>query len=265
MDFTRRRSGTGFSYRLDGEPVSSVTRILDAGFPKPALTTWAARETAAYAVDHWEQLAGAPPSQRLRELERAAFDKRDRAAFRGTELHVIGEHIANGESVEVPEHYVGIAQRYAEWLDRWGADIVTTEAAVLWVSIEGDVIGGAPYAGTLDLIADLNDGARWLLDIKTGSGVYESHVLQLAAYRYATHIMPSKEDGVREMIGVDRVGVIHVTPDAVRLIPVMADRRAWRTFMAARVAADYALACKTAFATREAWPVGRPLEPEVTR
>jgi hypothetical protein len=93
--------------------------------------------------------------------------------------------------------------------------------------------------------------------------VYESHVLQLAAYRFATHIMPSAEDGIRDMLAVDRVGVVHVTPDAVELVPVMADRRAWRTFMAARVAADYQLACKAAWAAREAWPVGRPIEPGV--
>ena len=265
MDFTRRKAGTGWAYRLNGEPVRSVTTNLESGFPKPALVTWAARETAAYAVDHWEELEGVSLSWRLKLLEKAAFEKRDRAAFRGTELHTIGEHIANGLEVEVPEHYQGIAQRYADWLDRWGAEIVTTEAAVLWVSVEGDRIGGPPYAGSLDLIADLNDGARWLLDIKTGSGVYESHVLQLAAYRYATHILPTAEDGVRDMLAVDRVGVIHVTPDSVTLIPVMADRRAWRTFMASRVVADYMVACRAAWSARDAWPVGRPLEPVMSR
>lgn len=261
MEFTRSKSGTGFSYKLDGEPVMSVTRILDAGFPKPALVTWAAKETAGYAIDHWQELDEAPMSERLRTLERAAFARRDKAAFRGTELHTIGEHLARGEKVTVPEHYEGIAQRYADWLDSWDAAPIAIERPVLWVGIEGDHIGGPPYAGTMDLIADLNDGGRWLLDIKTGSGVYESHVLQLAAYRYATHLLA--EDGLRAMLEIDSVGVIHVTPDAVRLIPVAADRRAWRVFMASRIAADYQMACKAAWSRREPWPVGQAIEPEV--
>jgi hypothetical protein len=253
-------SKKGHTYKLDGEPIRSVTTILDKGFPKPALVTWAAKETAGYAVDHWGELAEAPPSARLRTLERAAFERRDKAAFRGTELHAIGEALGSGEAVTVPEHYQGIAQRYADWLDAWGAEIIEAERPVLWVSIEGDTVS-PPYAGTFDLIADLNDGCRWLLDIKTGSGVYESHVLQLAAYRYATHLLA--EDGMRNMLAIDRCGVIHVTPDAVRLIPVSADRMAWRVFMAARISAEYAVVRRAAYLDKREWPVGRPIEPGV--
>lgn len=249
------------AYYLDGEHIPSVTQILDAGFPKPALTYWAANSVAAYAVDHWEELDAAPMSERQRTLSRSPWSQRDKAAFRGTELHDIGHRLASGEDVAVPAHYEHIAQLYADWLDEWDAEIYASERPVLYLP---DGVGGSSlsYAGTFDLIADLNDGGRWLLDIKTGSGVYDSHVLQLAGYRYATHLLHASGDLI-DMPQIDMCGVVFVQPDHVSLIPVAADNRAFRVFNAIRYVAAYAEDIKRAKARRRAWPVGRPIEPEV--
>lgn len=38
------------------------------------------------------------------------------------------------------------------------------------------------YAGTLDLIAELHDGSIAVIDKKTSSGIFPSHILQTAAY-----------------------------------------------------------------------------------
>jgi hypothetical protein len=125
-----------------------------------------------------------------------------------------------------------------------------------------DGVGGTtlPYAGTFDLIADLADGNRWLLDIKTGSGVYDSHVLQLAAYRFASHMLHATGDLV-PMIETDRVGVIHVQPDRVELVPVAADREAFATFAHIRAVAQYGTRARAAWKAGEPWPVGRPIQP----
>lgn len=254
-EFSKR----GRSYTLDGVPLPSVTTLLKAGFPAPALVDWAARETAAYAVDHWEELDAAPLSERQRTLETAARRRRDSAAIRGTELHTIGDQISLGLDVEVPPAYEQVAQLYADWLDAWDAEIVASERPVLHCHDSTGLL----YAGTFDLIADLNDGNRWLLDIKTGKGVYDSHVLQLAAYRYATHFLHVTGD-LMTMHPVDRCGVIHVRPDAVTLVPVAADEEAFETFRHVAAVALYGTKTKAAWSAGEAWPVGRAIYPKAS-
>ena len=52
------------------------------------------------------------------------------------------------------------------------------------------------FAGTLDRIGVI-DGKKYLLDIKTSNGIYNSYWLQLAAYRQAAHVnMGVDVDGV---------------------------------------------------------------------
>lgn len=244
----------GHTYRLDGEPIPSVTTILKLGFPAPALVSWAAKSVAQAAVDEWTELSALGVTERYERLKGAPWVKRDAAAFRGTQLHAIGEQLVAGEQADVPDHLQGVAQRYADWLDEWDVEPVAVERPVCHVEYR--------YAGTFDLIADLKDGVRWLLDIKSGSGVYDSHVLQLAGYRYAEKMLHATGDLI-DMPTVDRAGVIHVTPDDVRLIPVDASRRAFRAFLAAREVASYALAVKDAYKDRRPWPVGQAVKVSV--
>ena len=53
--FRRIDSGRGHRY-VDayGIKVPGVTTLLSGGLPKPALTNWAARTAAEFAVDNWE-------------------------------------------------------------------------------------------------------------------------------------------------------------------------------------------------------------------
>jgi hypothetical protein len=41
---------------------------------------------------------------------------------------------------------------------------------------------GNYYAGTVDRVGILNDGRRYLIDLKTSNGIYDTYWLQLAAY-----------------------------------------------------------------------------------
>lgn len=248
VTFTKR----GRRYLVNGEYVPSVTTILKDGFPSPALITWAARETAAAAVDQWEALSTESVSVRLKTLERAAWAKRDAAALRGTEIHALGEALVKGEEVEVPEAHRSAVEGYARFLDQWHVVPTLTETPVCH-PVHG-------WAGTTDLRATLSDGADWLLDLKTGKGIYESHVLQLAAYAHAVLYL-DPEGGARPWTLPDRVGAIHVTPEESRLVPVEADDRAYAIFRHAAVVAGYARKASQAYRAREPWPVGRPLVP----
>ena len=64
-DEPRLTRGRGHTYRIDGQRVPSVTGIMKM-LDKPALIAWAARMSAGYAIDHWDELAAKPLSARHR-------------------------------------------------------------------------------------------------------------------------------------------------------------------------------------------------------
>lgn len=241
----------GKAYTWDGEPIPSVTTIIREGFPSPALVSWAARETAGYAVDCWDQLANLSTSARLRELEGAAWKRRDAAALRGTQVHELGVDLAAGLPVVVPDALSVPVQAYARWLDRWHVVPTITERPV--VNPEHG------WAGTIDLRANLAD-QDWLLDLKTGKGVYESHALQLAAYAHAAWWL--REDG--ELVPFtlpQHAGVVHIRGDECELMPIDFSERTYRTFRHAAAVASWAREASQAYKDRRPWPVGLPLNP----
>ena len=222
MTVTKRVDrGNNHSYLLDGEKVQGVTTVLSKSIPKPALIAWAANESAKFAVNQWDELATLPIVDRLERIKKEWRGVRDRAALRGTEVHNLAEKVVHGEEVEVPDHLAGHLEAYIQFLDDFQVVPVLVEKAVFSRSYK--------YAGTFDLVAEIN-GIRWLLDIKTNaSGVYAETALQLAAYRFADFYI---EDDLSEhaMPEVERTGVIHVTASGYELVPVIANRDEFGTF-----------------------------------
>lgn len=224
---TRRQNhGRGHSYLLDGEKVRGVTTIIGDGIPKPALVNWSANATAEYAVDNWAELGELKPSTRLDRLKKARYEDRDAAARRGTEVHGLAERLVLGEKIDVPEELAGHVDAYLRFLEEWDPHPVLVEAVVFSRRFL--------YGGTLDLVADLADGRRWLLDVKTTrSGVYGETGLQLAAYRYADFYLGDQVDGAYAEIPmpeVDATGVIWVRSDGYELVPVEAGELQLRMF-----------------------------------
>lgn len=219
----RRNHGRGHSYKIDGRKVYGVTTVCNT-LPKDALTKWAATCAADEAINHWDDLAALPPSERHSRILWAHRNTVKSAATRGTRIHALGEQLANGDQVDVPDEIAGPVTAYAKFLDRWDIEVVATETPV-----------GSPrygYAGTADAWATIGklDNLSVLLDLKTGKGVYESTALQLAAYRFAELWQPDK--GVEELLpAVDDVFVAHILPDDVRLLPVTADADTFRAFL----------------------------------
>ena len=210
---TRRiNRGRGHSYEIDGRPVDGVTTLISDGIPKPALVDWAARTTAEYAVDHWDDLAEETGTARLRRLERARWDKTKAAAARGTTIHDLAMRLASGEEVTVPEAIQGHVDAYLRFVEEWQPEELLVEAPVfhrtLW------------YAGTLDLVARLADGNNWLLDWKTSaSGIYSESALQLAAYRHAEFTLDA--DGNEQPLPpIDFAGCVWLRADGYDLKPV---------------------------------------------
>ena len=222
---TRRvNRGGGHSYYLDSEPTLGVTTALGEGFPKPALIGWAANATRDYAVDHWDELSELGPAEKIKRLSRARYEDRDEAGKAGTKVHTIAQKLAAGEEVEVPEILVGHVDAYLKFVDEWEP----VEAIV-----EGIVLNRRfGYMGTLDIVADLADGRRWLLDLKTArSGVFAENALQLAGYRNAETYLYFEDGLERPMLDVDRCGVVWVRADGYDLVPVEVGAEEFRIFL----------------------------------
>jgi len=221
-NFKRRNYGRGHSYYLGDRKLDGVTTLIGNGLPKPALVNWAARTAAEKAVNEWDRLAELPVAERLKQIQKAPDESRNAAAVKGTRIHALADPLSRGEEVDVPDELAGHVESCVKFLDDWEPEHVVTEAPVYHEKYL--------YAGTLDLMAKMH-GEWWLLDFKTSaSGAYGDTAFQLAAYRYATHILD--DDGeLHPMPPVDRCGVIWLRADGYDLYPYDADESVWRQFL----------------------------------
>lgn len=214
-------------YYVDGvgTRVTGVTTVLDA-MAKPALINWSATTTAAAAVDGWDELAKLKPAARLKKLEAARWEEKDRAAKRGTEIHTLSERLVRGEPVEVPDELVGYVQAYARFLDVFKVEPVHVEFGVASYRYA--------YAGTGDLIADVVipriGKKRLLLDLKSSrSGIFGETSLQLSAYRYADVLLHAGDE--EDMPEVDDCAGVHIRGDAADLVPITTNEDIHRSFL----------------------------------
>lgn len=265
--FTRKNQGSSHSYYLDGIRIPGVTTVIGI-MDKPGLVGWAAEQSASYAVENWEMLAGLPMIERAKKIQQARFATNRRAVVKGNRVHALGEQLAHGKTVDVPLDIRSQVQAYARFLDAWGLEAVATETPVCsteWA-----------YGGTFDLIARSPRFGTALMDIKTGKGVYDEVALQLNAYAACDLRLVSREvvgprGGVRTewveapMVEVDRLLVAHVMDDVVELVPVGLDAGIGEAFL-------HMLEIYESWVKRVGWefrdeesynpPVGKPIWPE---
>jgi len=152
----------------------SITHVLGASFPK-----------------------GAQYEQWLKDLGANAKFVAERAAESGNKVHHGMELLGSGIKAEWDDKKLD----EAEWKGLIaGHDFLETFVESI-ESSEGKVYNDKEeYAGRIDLVAIIS-GERWLLDYKFSNGVYDSHYLQLAAYRRAWDLMyPDKL--------IDNMGVV---------------------------------------------------------
>lgn len=231
----------------------SVTTILGKGVPKPALTYWAAKEAADYAVSNAAEIAKLARSkvgraEAFQRIKGAPWNKRDGKADIGTAVHDVAEAMAFGDPVDLDAHDPDVA-RYLVGLIRffneWRPDIQAKEMTV-WNRTYG-------YAGTLDLIADLHHPQLPMLtmaDYKTSKGVYAEVALQLAAYANAEFALLN--DGSEQEIPgpIRSAAVIHLQPAPIdregkigigryAVVPMSIDPSMFATFLYAREVAYF--------------------------
>jgi hypothetical protein len=217
----------------DGEqargPLPSVTTVLGVLDKSGPLVGWAKRETAACAVRNLDTLAQmrqtGGPEAAVNWLKAIPDYRRDSAADMGTRVHALVEQLARGVEPTVGAEEAPFVDAYRDFLRAFRPRFLAAEEMV--VSLRHG------YGGTLDAIAEI-DGERWLLDVKTGSGIYSEAGLQMAAYAAADFIgRPGLIKRFR-LPRVSRFGVVHVRPEGARLVEYGVDRAAFAAFLEAR-------------------------------
>ncbi len=172
-------------YTWNGKRFPSVTTIRRmAGIPW-GIHHWTVNQVINRVLDDFSSIAvrlgsGLPEQVQLvkHSLREAATEERDKAAARGTAVH---EAAAAGKALtEVGPDIAPHLRQYLDWQERSGVEILASEFQV-WNPSVG-------YAGTCDLLGRFPDGSIWVIDLKTGKGVYGEHALQLMAYLMAEFV-----------------------------------------------------------------------------
>lgn len=222
------------TYSLDGKRVPGVTTVLGKTVNLGnALAGAAARETALWAVVHSDEIDTMGRDTWVANAKAAHRTVWDASRDRGTRLHEAARQLVAGELLTPADPDTGeawpdderrMAEHVAAFFDAWEVSPLASERPVFHDTDR--------WAGTIDLVARMRDGRRWLLDFKTGASVYTKDALQLAVYRHATHMQVETPDGLADwpMPAVDDCAVVHVRPDGWQLRPVRADRPMYDVF-----------------------------------
>ena len=206
-------------YLLDGVRIAGVTTILNGFVPKPMLINWAVKEAGIWAEKNIALLNESPENIAL-NIKNNALNKRDESAKSGTDKHLILEQILKGGKVEVAQEYSADIRQLIAWLNVFKPKIIFSEGE--------HVHTGLRYAGTSDLICEIA-GETWLIDLKTGKGIYNEVALQLSAYENSTHVVNSS--GALELMPkIDKLGVLHLYQGHLRFLEVKRDARYWDLF-----------------------------------
>lgn len=218
----RRRSRGGNLYTVNGQKFPGVTTLIKGGLAKDALTYWAANMAAEYAVDHPDLIEQLGRDDAYDVIRRSPWNKRDRLAATGTDIHHLAFLLSRGDEVDVPAELAAPVDQCLKFLTEHDVEVIAAERPVANVTWR--------YCGTFDLLANTKHG-RALVDYKTGAkGPYLDDALQLAAYRHAEWIVDGNGD-VLPMPPVDVCLVCKIGGDHYELIPVEADQVTFRAFL----------------------------------
>jgi hypothetical protein len=213
----------------DGPFVPGITTVMNQKDRSGPLIAWARKETAAKAVRDIAQvyqiIQQHGPDAAIDFVKREPERLRDKAAIRGTGVHLALEKMALGQPYQVTDE----EQTY---VDAFVRDIMPMNPT--FVAVEFMVYSEQHlYGGTGDAIVDIA-GERWLLDYKTSKGIYETTAMQLAALAYADFIGVPDDPRPQPIPSPDCFGVIHIQPNGAKLVPYNVTRDDFDAFLACR-------------------------------
>jgi hypothetical protein len=206
--------------------VPGVSAIVDM-MPKGALTPWAARLAAEWAVDNINEVQEllSEKDGRFRAIDKiknASSRYADKAAKEGTSVHHYAETVARAvqantkpKADDMPQGTMPYLRNYVRFLKEFDVEPVMLET-VVW----NEEVG---YAGRIDMAAILHKISEDLVivDTKSGaSGVWESVSLQQTAYVKAESWWDEEEDILKPMPEILGAYALWLRPEGFALIPV---------------------------------------------
>lgn len=217
-------------YKLDGRFVDGVTTVINTALPKPGLMYWAARTVAEYVADadphDLEVMRAAGRGPMVALLKGVPWEQSQTKRIRGTEVHAYAARLVRGERCDAPpDHLAAHVESCLKFLDTWRVAPVLVETKV------GSRTYG--YAGTFDLVADLPDGRRALIDYKCSERVYPDIAIQLAAYRYADfYLWPGDTETPMDALGINATYAVLLGADDFEVRPVETPPAVFEVFRA---------------------------------
>lgn len=206
----RVETNSGHIYLDDKDDrVPGVTTVLQ-NLPKPALIDWKVKSAVRLALNTDKHPKRKPlEGEQLVAWCAESGDRTARkAADLGTAAHDWAEAHMNGEDVDAEELSAAVRPMvdcYLRFVEDWKPSPVLVERLFVYVSPK---TGRPMYCGTGDLVADLKDGNRWMLDWKGQTkSPRTTHALQLAAYANSTHWV-DEEGELHPMVQCDKGAVI---------------------------------------------------------
>ena len=187
------------TYKVDGEKIHSVTKILDACFPK-YLTDWAVTEGADFFKASLEPYRLAPTEEVgtfmlptkvvdhiYKGIQTAHKLVSGEAAQVGTSVHnwlsdAIKWKMGKGEEPAMPinEEARQCVRAFKRWASTKDIEWICTEEKIYHYS----KTDRHKYCGTIDALAKI-DKVECLIDFKTSKKIYKPNHLQIAAYAHA--------------------------------------------------------------------------------
>jgi len=243
----------------------SVTTLLKEGMgTSRSLVQWNARIPAETAFDKIRTLqafvADGDRNAAVKWLMESRYAESDKAKARGSEIHAAAEALALGKPISIADNLLPYVEQYRLFLNDFSPTFLLAEAPVYSPRYS--------YAGTTDGIFQI-DGQKLIFDIKTtptapgevndsgkpkARGPYTEVALQLAAYRHAElvgliaervetysgrYYTFNPENHHEPMPATDGAIAIMLSPYDYRVVPVQADERIFKYFLAVRECARY--------------------------
>jgi hypothetical protein len=267
----RQKSNFGrvYVHPLTGEEVPSVTNITGRKDKSGPLVGWAVKHSAARAMQELQTLLALfqdesiPQSvkeaiikerygtkKRLGQLEKeiksARFEEKATESFSaseaGTLIHdLIETHVKEGRlglsvgTVKMIVDKAGLSEEEAiEEVMPWFRQYLAFEKRFqpVWEQLESTVWNRTlGYAGTMDGLMRLPNGRRYLVDFKTGNGVYPEYGMQLEALARGEVIIDPETGYERPMTQVDSLAVLHLRPEYSKLHEVRRHDFVWEAFL----------------------------------
>lgn len=154
--------------------MTSIIGILN----KPALIPWAVQKTIDFVNDNLEKIQDGDDFE-VRDIlygaKNASENEKNESASIGTKIHEWVENFIKTGVMTLPENPKVLegVNSFIEWKEINNIEFVSTERIVYSKKYK--------YVGMFDIEA-IKDDKRFLIDIKTGNGIYKEVRLQTSAY-----------------------------------------------------------------------------------